>query len=89
MPQLIDDYFQSGWRERRFTCDACEWQGDSRAMTLEPHRDQSEYACPQCEDILLVVLHPDLAGVQAAAAAGNAEAQEQLAVLDAFMRERS
>ncbi len=88
MPHLIDNYFSPGWRDRRLACGACEWEGDSRAMTLEPHRDQSEYACPQCEDILLVVSHPDLDQVRAAAAAGNAEAQQQMELLEAFERSK-
>lgn len=88
MPLLIDNYFQNGWRHQRLTCDACEWQGDSRAMALEPDAEQSEYSCPQCEDILLIVQHPDLAQVQAAAAAGNAEAIEQLALLQEFQHSR-
>ena len=53
--------------------------------------DTARYAVDQPHEIrnlggvaargLLVVLHPNLAQVQAAAAAGNAEAQEQLAIL--------
>ena len=35
---------------------------------------------------LLVVLHPDIAQVQAAAADGNAEAQEQLDIIASFPR---
>jgi hypothetical protein len=35
---------------------------------------------------LLVVLHPDMAQVQAAAASGNAEAQEQLDIIASFPR---
>jgi hypothetical protein len=79
MPELVGDYFQPGWRTRTLECGACEWRGDSGAMTLEPHAEQSEYLCPQCEDILLVVRHPDLAQVRAAADAGHPEAMEQRA----------
>ena len=88
MPVLIDNYFRTDWRTRTHSCEACEWQGDSRAMALEPSAEQSEYSCPQCEDILLIVQHPDLAQVQAAAAAGNAEAAEQLALLQEFQDSR-
>lgn len=83
----IDNYF-SAWRDAPHTCAACEWQGSSVQMELEPHREQSEYSCPQCECLLLVVAHPDLAQVQTAAAAGHPEAVEQLALLDAFTASR-
>ena len=81
MTTTLTDYYQPHWREQRHTCPACDWQGHSRQMEMELHDEQTEYACPQCEFPLLVVLHPNLAQVQAAAAAGNAEAQEQLAIL--------
>lgn len=81
MTTTVTDYYQPGWREHDHACPACGWQGSSRQMEMELHDEQSEYACPQCEFPLLVVLHPDLAQVQAAAAAGNAEAQQQLAIL--------
>lgn len=83
MTHTVDNYF-SAWRDARHTCPACEWEGFSAQMELEPHREQSEYSCPQCECLVLVVAHPDLAQVQAAAADGHPEALEQLALLDAF-----
>lgn len=81
MTTTLTDYYHPHWREQRHTCPACDWQGDPRQMEMELHDEQTEYACPHCEFPLLVVLHPDLAQVQAAAAAGNAEAQGQLAIL--------
>jgi len=86
MPDVVENYFQPGWRTRTFECAACEWRGDSRAMRLTPHEDLSEYLCPRCEDIVLVVRHPDLEQVRAAAAAGHPEAQEQLALLEEYQR---
>ncbi len=88
MTTTLSDYYQPGWRDHRHTCPACEWQGSSRQMELELHDEQSEYTCPQCEFPLLVVLHPDLPQVQAAAAAGNAEAAGQLAILASAPRRR-
>ncbi|WP_433853911.1 hypothetical protein [Stenotrophomonas nitritireducens] len=88
MTTTVTDYYQPGWREHDHACPACGWQGSSRQMEMELHDEQSEYACPQCEFPLLVVLHPDLAQVQAAAAAGNAEAQQQLAILASAPRPR-
>lgn len=85
MSRLIEDYFQPGWRTHELQCAACDWRGDSRAMTLQPHEDFSEYQCPRCEDIVLVVRHPDLEQVRAAAAAGHPEAQEQLALLQEYL----
>jgi len=81
MATTIEDYFQPGWRDQPHTCAACEWKGGSRAMVMELDEEAAEYACPVCENPLLVVIHPDLARVQSAAAAGNSEAQEQLAIL--------
>ncbi|KAF1692497.1 hypothetical protein [Pseudoxanthomonas koreensis] len=85
MPELVDDYFLPGWRTRTHECAACEWRGDSRAMQLQPHEDLSEYLCPRCEDIVLVVRHPDLERVRAAAADGHPEAIEQLALLQEYL----
>lgn len=85
MPELVDDFFQPGWRSRSLCCAACEWEGSSAQMLLEPHEDLSEYLCPRCEDIVLVVRHPDLARVQAAAAAGHPEAVGQLALLQDYL----
>ena len=90
MPELVDNYFRPGWRTRTLECAACEWRGDSRDMTLQPHEDLSEYLCPRCEDIVLVVRHPDIGQVRAAAAAGHPEALEQLALLQQYRdRDRS
>ena len=81
MTITVSDYYQNGWREDLHNCPACEWKGSSRQMEMELHDEQTEYACPHCEFLLLVVMHPDLAQMQTAAAAGNTEAQEQLAIL--------
>ncbi len=78
----INNYYQPGWRDQQHTCHACDWQGTSRQMEMELHDEQTEYSCPQCECPLLVVQHPTLEDVKAAAAAGNEEAQQQLAILE-------
>ena len=84
MTLTIDNYFAAGWRDAIHTCSACEWSGPLDALDLEPHREQSEYSCPDCECLVLVVAHPDLDQVKAAAADGHPEALEQLALLEAF-----
>ncbi|WMJ68110.1 hypothetical protein [Stenotrophomonas sp. 24(2023)] len=81
MATTIENYFQPGWREQMHTCAACEWKGNAPAMTMEVDEDATEYACPVCENPLLVVMHPDLEQVQAAAASGNDEAQAYLAII--------
>ncbi|WP_024868174.1 hypothetical protein [Pseudoxanthomonas suwonensis] len=86
MTVLVENYFQVDWRSRTIECEACEWRGDSRQMSLEPHEDLSEYLCPRCEDILLVVRHPDMDQVRAAAAAGHPEALEQLALVEDYLQ---
>lgn len=86
MATTIENYFAPGWRDQLHTCAACEWKGSSRAMVMELDEDATEYVCPVCENPLLVVLYPDMAQVQAAAAGGNAEAQEQLEIIASFPR---
>lgn len=81
MTTTVTDYYQPGWRDQNHACPACEWQGSSRQMEMELHDEQTEYTCPQCEYPLLVVLHPSLQEVKAAADAGNEEAQQQLTIL--------
>lgn len=88
MITTIENYYAPLWREHEHTCAACDWQGKAAAMAMDAHREQSEYSCPHCECLLLVVVHPDLAQVQDAAAAGHPEALEQLALLDAFHAHR-
>lgn len=86
MALTLDNYFIAGWREQTHSCPACEWQGTSRQMSMELHEDEAEFDCPQCENPILLVVHPSLDQVQAAAAAGHPEAIEHLAILDAAPR---
>jgi hypothetical protein len=81
MAELVEDYFADGWRERALAC-PCGWEGDSRGMAMELHDAVTDYACPTCGNLLLIVSHPDLARVRQAAAAGNAEAAGQLAIIE-------
>ncbi len=81
MAELVPDYFTAGWRERDLAC-PCDWHGDSRAMAMELHDAVTDYACPRCGNLLLIVSHPSLDQVRAAAAAGNAEAAVQLAIIE-------
>lgn len=81
MAELLHDYFTAGWRDHERDC-ACGWRGDSREMAMELHADVTDYACPACANLLLIVSHPSLEQVQAAAARGNAEAIQQLALLE-------
>ena len=43
------------WRTRRLAC-PCGWEGDSRAMAMELHDQVTDYACPQCGNLLMIVL---------------------------------
>ena len=81
MAELVENYFSDGWRERTLAC-PCGWEGDSRGMAMELHDAVTDYACPTCGNLLLIVRHPDLAQVRAAAAAGHPEALQQLALLE-------
>ncbi len=60
----------------------CGWEGDSRGMAMELHDAVTDYACPACGNLLLIVSHPDLAQVRRAAAAGHPEAIDQLAIVE-------
>lgn len=55
-------------------------------MVMELAEDVTEYDCPVCENPLLIVVHPDIDQVQAAAASGNEEAQQQLEIIASFPR---
>ena len=86
MAVTLDNYFTTGWREQVHACDACSWQGTPRDMLMDLHEDETEFDCPVCENPLLLVIHPTLAQVQAAAADGHPEAIEQLEILAAAPR---
>jgi hypothetical protein len=88
MATIIDDYFSPGWRERSLDC-PCGWSGATAAMRMQLHETATDYACPGCESTLMIVAHPDLAQVRQAAAAGNAEAAEQLALVEEARRQFS
>ena len=84
MTTTVNDYFEPGWRDAQRVCAACEWTGTSRALVMELHEDLTEYDCPECENPVLIVMHPSLTQVQTAAAAGHSEASEQLELIAGF-----
>ncbi|WNH51156.1 hypothetical protein [Stenotrophomonas oahuensis] len=86
MAVTLDNYYTLGWREQAHTCAACEWRGTARDMVMELHEDETEFDCPECENPILLVVHPTLAQLQAAAAEGHPEAIEQLEILAAAPR---
>lgn len=81
MARIVRDYFVADWRSDALIC-VCGWEGDSAGMVMELHDEVTDYACPVCEATLLIVSHPDLEQVRDAAARGNAEAQQQLALVE-------
>lgn len=81
MAEIIRDYFTHGWRTQPFSC-PCGWQGDSRTMAMELQDQVTDYACPACGNMLLIVSHPDIGQVRQAAADGNQEARQQLALVE-------
>ena len=81
MAEIVHDYFTPDWRTRGFSC-ACGWQGNSQDMVMDLHDDVTDYACPACENTLLIVSHPDMAQVRQAAIDGNPEALQQLALVE-------
>ncbi|KAF1712951.1 hypothetical protein [Pseudoxanthomonas sacheonensis] len=81
MAEIVRNYFTPGWRTDRIAC-VCGWDGDPSKMQMELHEEVTDYACPACESTLLIVSHPDIDQVRQAAADGNAEAQQQLALVE-------
>lgn len=81
MAEIIRNYFTPGWRSDRLSC-ICGWEGTSANMQMELHEEVTDYTCPACENTLLIVTHPDMQQVQQAAASGNVEAQQQLALVE-------
>ena len=81
MAEIIRNYFTPGWRSDRLSC-ICGWAGTSANMQMALHEEVTDYACPACENTLLIVSHPDMQQVQQAAASGNVEAQQQLALVE-------
>ena len=81
MAEIIRNYFTPGWRTDRLHC-VCGWEGSSASMAMELHEEVTDYACPACENTLLIVSHPNMEQVQQAAAEGNLEAQQQLALVE-------
>lgn len=81
MAEIIRNYFIPGWRGNAITC-ICGWRGDSAAMTMELHDEVTDFACPACESMLLIVSHPSIEQVRQAAAAGNVEASQQLTIIE-------
>jgi hypothetical protein len=81
MAEIIRNYFMPRWRTDRLSC-VCGWEGDSSAMQMELHEEVTDYACPACENTLLIVSHPNLEQVRQAAAEGNREAVQQLALVE-------
>ncbi len=81
MAEIIHNYFTPDWRTRELSC-ICGWQGESKSMVMELHDEVTDYACPTCGNMLLIVSHPDIAQVRQAAAEGNAEARQQLALIE-------
>ena len=81
MAEIIRNYFTPGWRTDRIGC-VCGWEGGSAKMRMELHEEVADYACPACESTLLIVSHPDIDQVRQAAAQGNVEAQQQLALVE-------
>lgn len=81
MAEIIRNYFSPDWRMRGVTC-ICGWHGDTHEMAMELHEEVTDYACPICENTLVIVSHPDMEQVRHAANEGNTEARQQLALVE-------
>ncbi len=70
--------YYSPWRTNTWTC-ACGWKGTGDEADSEPFDQLLQVDCPQCFHRLCLVNYPIEAELTTAAAAGNEEAQEELA----------
>ncbi|MFQ5699334.1 MAG: hypothetical protein ACE5IL_13750 [Myxococcota bacterium] len=50
---------EQGWRSDLFRC-ACGWEGRTDEMAIDCATDVSDYSCPRCDCMLVIVGHPTL-----------------------------
>jgi DNA-directed RNA polymerase subunit RPC12/RpoP len=63
-------------------CPKCGWEDAATEASIELYEGLCELECPKCSERLIVVVFPTPETTRAAAAAGNARAQEELAGLE-------
>ncbi|CAA0138253.1 Bis(5'-nucleosyl)-tetraphosphatase PrpE [asymmetrical] [Mycolicibacterium vanbaalenii] len=64
------------------TCPPCGWTGPTRGL-YEQYAEFFDITCPTCSTMLLIVMFPTLTETEAAAAAGNRLAQQELPGIEA------
>jgi hypothetical protein len=70
--------YYSDWKQTPFTCSKCGWNGLVSDEDLEVHSDCATIECPQCFRSLGIVVFPNLADTEEAAARGNEAAIKAL-----------
>ncbi len=73
--------YYSDWRGATHSCSGCDWQGTGSEADQELFTDLIQVDCPSCFGRLFLVVFPTAEDTRLAAAAGNDEAQRELARL--------
>jgi hypothetical protein len=81
MPARILTYYDDDWRSQHADCPDCDWSGTAAEMDSEIYRELTEFSCPTCDRILLIVAHPTRGEIERAAARGVKEALQHLALI--------
>ena len=63
----IFQYHDKSWRERGFTCPECRWSGSTDDMGHDVFGELTEFSCAKCDKTLVIVPHPTLEQMLAAA----------------------
>jgi hypothetical protein len=88
MPSRKFRYYDDDWRGEVVTCPGCGWSGTAADMNPGLYKELTDYSCPTCDQMLLVVGHPTRDEVERAASRGVEEAIQQLELIRRAEQER-
>ncbi len=73
-------YYDTTWRLQEFTCPTCGWCGCVDDMEQDWYAELTDFSCPSCDKMILIVSYPTLHEIKQAALSGNAEAIKELRI---------
>jgi hypothetical protein len=74
-------YYDDDWRSQHVDCPGCEWHGVPAEMDSTIYKELTEFSCPSCDKILLLVAHPTREEIERAARRGIKEAVQHLKLI--------